>query len=181
MHRQLILWSKQLNDYKIPRWEELPDFDLYSDQVIQLIKGYLNLFDQKEESIITGAMINNYVKHKMMPKPEKKKYQKVHIAYLIAISLLKQVLTIQEINDGITYQAEASGLKGAYNLFCDEMERALQNVALQIQGRVKETNYIVPRENQAMYFASTAFTSKIVAEKIVEINKLEREETDDVE
>lgn len=176
MHKQLMKWSKELIDYRIPRWEELPDFDLYSDQVIQLIKGYLILLDRGEESIITGAMINNYVKHKMMPKPVKKKYQKVHIAYLISISLLKQVLTIQEINDGITYQAEVSGLKDAYNLFCEEIERALHNVALQIHGREKEADYIVPRVNQALYFASTAFASKLVAEKIVEINNIEREE-----
>ena len=55
--------------------EELPNFDLYLDQVITLIEGYLqNLFDEENDTILTAAMINNYVKLKLIPKAEKKRY-----------------------------------------------------------------------------------------------------------
>lgn len=174
MREQLKQWSIQLLDYKLPRWEELPTFDLYSDQVLQLIHDYLYIFINDEESIITGAMINNYVKHHMMPKPEKKKYQKIHLAYLIAITTLKQTLTIPQINAGITYQSEASGLKEAYNLFCEECERALRNVALQIHGRNDEISHDIEEYSQALYFAATGVACKLVATKILEINKEER-------
>lgn len=170
MKKAVIIWSDSLMEYKLPRWEELPEFDLYSDQVIQIINGYLGLFIKEEESIVTSSMINNYVKNKMMPKPEKKKYQRVHIAYLIAISMLKQVLTIEQVNAGITYQAKISGLKGAYNLFCDAMENALQSTALQIQGRYNEIEIEVNEDMQALSFASKAFAFKLVADKIVEAN-----------
>lgn len=170
MHETLKKWSEALLTCKIPRWEELPTFELYSDQVVQLIQEYLSLFFG-EEVIITPSMINNYVKNKMMPKPEKKKYVKVHLAYLIAITMLKQVMTIEQVNAGITYQAQVSGLKGAYNLFCEEMERSLHNVALQIHGRNQEANSEVSPKRQAMYFASNAFACKVVADKIVNINK----------
>lgn len=169
MHETLKKWSESLLACKIPRWEELSTLELYSDQVIQLIQEYLFLFFA--EPCITSSMINNYVKNKMMPKPDKKKYVKVHMAYLIAITMLKQVMTIEEVNAGITYQAKVSGLKGAYNLFCEEMERSMRNVALQIHGRDQEANSEVSPERQAMYFASNAFACKIVAEKIVSINK----------
>lgn len=178
MHKQLMEWSKDLLECQIPRWEDLPTFDLYSDQVIQLINEYLGIYFEDEETIITAAMINNYVKHKMMPKPEKKKYQRVHLAYLIAITMLKQVLTIEQVNAGITYQAQVSGLKGAYNLFCEEMERSLHNVALQIHSRFNEADGEVSKQAQAMYFASNSFACKVVANKIISINK-EKENSDE--
>lgn len=179
MHKELQVWSETLLECHIPRWEELPTFDLYSDQVLQLINEYLGVYLDDEESIITGAMINNYVKHKMMPKPEKKRYQKVHVAYLIAITMLKQVLTIEQVHAGINEQAKVSTLKGAYNLFCEEMERALHNAALQIHGRFEETNSIVSKERQAMYFASNAFACKVVADKIIHINKQKENNEDE--
>ena len=95
LRKDLILWSDTLQDFHLPRWEELPNFDLYLDQVITLIEGYLqHLFDEENDTILTSAMINNYVKLKLIPKAEKKRYNRVHIAYLIAITILKQVLTI---------------------------------------------------------------------------------------
>ena len=174
MHDKLKEWSLQLIDYKLPRWENLPDFDLYSDQVISLIHNYLRIFISDEETIITGAMINNYVKHHMMPKPSKKKYQKIHLAYLIAITTLKQILTIPQINAGIIYQSEASGLKEAYNIFCEEMERSFKNTALQIHGRNDEAIHEIEEHRQALYFAAMAVTGKLVSNKIIEINKEER-------
>lgn len=179
MNDKVIKWSETLIDYKLPRWEELPEFDLYSDQVIQIINAYLHILIKDDESIVTSSMINNYVKNKMMPKPEKKKYQRVHIAYLIAISMLKQVLTIEQVNAGITYQAKISGLKEAYNLFCEAMENALLNTALQVQGRYKEIDVEVNEKLLALSFASKAFAFKLVADKIVEVNGTESEEKKD--
>lgn len=175
MNKNIIAWSEAVLAYKLPRWEELPEFDLYSDQVIQIINNYLILFIKEEDAIITSSMINNYVKNKMMPKPVKKKYQRVHIAYLIAITMLKQVLTIEQVNAGINYQAKISGLKEAYNLFCEAMESSLHNTALQIQKRYKEMDVEVDEDLQALSFATKAFAFKVVADKIVAYGA-EREE-----
>ena len=84
-------------------------------------------------------MVNNYVKLRLIPKPIKKRYNKVHLAYLIAISILKQVMTIEEIRDGIIFQAKINGKKGAYNLFCEEQERALKSIVNQINPRSPNT------------------------------------------
>ena len=94
---ELKRFAQNLLSYHLPRWEELPDFDIYMDQIIALIERYLNILDDGKERIITNSMINNYVKLKLIPKPNKKKYNKEHIAYLIAITLLKQILTISEV------------------------------------------------------------------------------------
>ncbi len=52
-------------DIHIPRWEELPNIDLYLDQVVTILEDYLkDLVNSKEDKIITKTMINNYVKHR---------------------------------------------------------------------------------------------------------------------
>ena len=35
-------WAQQLNAVHLPRWEELPDIDLYMDQVMTLMDRYLD-------------------------------------------------------------------------------------------------------------------------------------------
>ena len=95
---QLQAWIKEVEQYHLPLWEELPDIELYMDQVITLIERYLApLVGQTDNKVITSAMINNYVKLNIMPKPNKKRYERLHMAYLIVITILKQVLLIPEI------------------------------------------------------------------------------------
>lgn len=169
LRRDLVTWSDTLMEFHLPRWEELPNFDLYLDQVITLIEGYLSkLFDNEKDSILTSAMINNYVKLKLIPKAEKKRYNRVHIAYLIAITMLKQVLTITEIKEGIEYQANINGLKEAFNLFCEEQELAVRSVANHLRN--KEGTFQVEGitlQNTAIKMAAMSFAGKLVAEKIL--------------
>jgi len=84
-----------LNARKIPLWSELPELDLYMDQIIVLMDKYLN--SNEKDKLITPSMINNYVKLGIVPPPIKKKYSKTHIAYLIIICSLKQVMPIPDI------------------------------------------------------------------------------------
>ena len=80
--------------HKLPYWEELPNLDLYMDQVIVLMENYFSQYMEPDTKIITPSMINNYVKLGMMPAPVKKKYSKTHVAYLIIICSLKLSLTL---------------------------------------------------------------------------------------
>ncbi|WP_044765800.1 DUF1836 domain-containing protein, partial [Streptococcus suis] len=64
----------------IPYWHELPDLDLYLDQVLLYVNQATDSSEQLEQKSLTAAMINNYVKHKQIEKPVKKKYQKQQIA-----------------------------------------------------------------------------------------------------
>ena len=84
--------------FHIPRWEELPDLELYLEQVVILLEEYLEPFyTDKKEKIITKTMIHNYVKFRVMKAPIHKKYNKSHIAYLITICLLKRIYSIHDI------------------------------------------------------------------------------------
>ena len=113
----------------IPRWNELPEIDLYLDQVVNYIEKYLGQYTvNKEDKIITKTMINNYVKLGIMPAPEKKKYSRSHIAYLIVICVLKQVYSISDIGKLISLTIQYFELSKAYNRFCANLEVSVKNV-----------------------------------------------------
>ena len=81
--------ASQMLQFSCPRWAQLPGIELYMDQVT----GYLNevfapLCPPGEEKILTKAMVNNYVKQKVMAPPTKKKYGRAHVAQLLAICAL---------------------------------------------------------------------------------------------
>lgn len=80
-----------------PKWSELPDIDLYLDQVL-LYVNQISEANQQNEKGLTASMINNYVKHGHLEKPIKKKYSRKQVARLIVITSLKNVFSIQEIS-----------------------------------------------------------------------------------
>ena len=46
--------------HHIPRWNELPEIDLYLDQVVNYLEKYLGILNvNRDEKIITKTMINN--------------------------------------------------------------------------------------------------------------------------
>ena len=116
---KLRRWEKYLEDYRLPAWEEIPDFGLYMDQVVTLLTEYLDYMppELKEEQIITPAAINNYVRKKIMPEPIKKKYYRVHIAYLIMVCTLKQSLSIQMLRNMIPMGLNEEELRRVYGAF----------------------------------------------------------------
>ena len=167
---QMLEWCQQLNDYHLPRWEELPDIDLYMDQVVTLIEKHVLILSPPVDKLLTSAMINNYVKLGLMPKPDKKRYNRTHLAYLIVITLLKQVLTIGEVKDGILLQSRINGTHGAYNLFCQELEHALKRVAGIAQFQQDPKLLIddnLSSENLAVKMVSNAYAYKLLTQKIL--------------
>ena len=116
---KLRRWEKYLEDYRLPAWEEIPDFGLYMDQVVTLLTEYLDYMppELKEEQIITPAAINNYVRKKIMPEPIKKKYYRNHIAYLIMVCTLKQSLSIPTLKTMIPMGLSEEELRRVYGAF----------------------------------------------------------------
>ncbi|MCD7806594.1 MAG: DUF1836 domain-containing protein [Lachnospiraceae bacterium] len=94
---QSILESLDRVDYI--RAEEIPDIDLYMDQVTSLMEERLKPSTRNEDTdkILTKTMINNYAKNDLLPPPVKKKYSKEHILMLVFIYYFKGVLSIGDI------------------------------------------------------------------------------------
>ncbi len=184
--QQLLSWIEELQQYRLPRWEELPDIELYMDQVITLIERYLSpLVGQSDNKVITSAMINNYVKLNIMPKPNKKKYERIHLSHLIVITILKQVLLIPEIKEGIFLQTEIDGMRIAYDSFCQELEEALHAMIEKYQcwstGKIPAPAEQIPLERLGLQMACTSFVSKIFTQKIIVLHSQEHQNTDSTE
>lgn len=174
MENELTAWAEQIKQTKLPRWEELPELELYMDQVITLVDRYLApLLVAKKEYLLSSAMVNNYVKHKLIPAPVKKRYNRNHLAYLIAITLLKQVLAIPDIKELIELQLEKEAPQAVYNYFCLRQEEALTHIADLVLGRKVEV--VLQTENDfrhlALDSATWSFANQTLVEKLLEIER----------
>ncbi len=167
-------WGEAIATFHLPRWDELPTLELYMDQVITLIDQYLSPVIQGEKHpLLTSSMVNNYVKKGMIPAPEKKRYNQKHLAFLIAITMLKQVLTIPEIKTGILFQGKVVGIRNAYNLFCEEQEKAIRIVGQEAAGMPEQIEtQPIAIELIAIKGASRSFANKLLAEKMIALEQI---------
>lgn len=163
--------NKEIKDFHLPRWNELPNIDLYIDQVVCLLEEYLSGYikndNEKEEKIITKTMINNYVKQDIIKPPVNKKYNKEHMASLFVIFILKQVYSINDIKKLIGLAMETSPIEQAYNRFCSELEKAIRIVFAEKNyvknSRLSEEQYIL--RNVVQSFANKLYVQRIYLKK----------------
>ena len=109
----------------ISRIEEMPRIELYLDQVLSIVSTELSPLYVPGEKVVTGSMVNNYVKQRIMPAPYRKRYTRRHLSYLMFVCCLKRVLSISQIAQLIdlgkrceldvshTYDEFATALEGA--------------------------------------------------------------------
>ncbi|MEG2800210.1 MAG: DUF1836 domain-containing protein [Erysipelotrichaceae bacterium] len=169
-------FNKKFKDYHLPRYQELPSIDIYSDQLITYLKETLEpLQIDKKDSLITTAMINNYVKCGLIPSTIKKKYNRRHIAYLIVICVFKQIYPIPKIVKMISVQKELFETELAYNYFCTELENALQTVDVNSIKMSKDTSITGKEERLFVRASIYAYTLKYFVENYLD-TKMSMEE-----
>lgn len=162
--------------HKLPYWDEIPEIDLYMDQVIALMEKYLSFHKTDENTkLITSSMINNYVKLGIMPPPVKKKYSRVHIAYLIIICTLKQALPISDIKELIEFRVKRSSIEETLNFFSDLYDSVFNTViALGKKFSLRNPTEEDLFSDTAIFMAIGSSGSKYIASQIVELNKKDK-------
>lgn len=158
-----------VNNFHIPRWNELPNIDLYMDQVLSYIESCLKDYIKVEvnEKIITKTMINNYVKQNIIQPPVNKKYNRLHIAELFVICILKQVYSISEVKALINLALEANSAENSYNRFCDYLTESLIST---FNGTEYSEISTLTKEQYLMKNVVQSFANKLYAQ-IVYLNK----------
>lgn len=133
---KLRRWEKYLYNFQLPEWDTIPDFGLYMDQIIGLLTEYLDYLppEIKGDRIITAATINNYVRMKIIPEPQKKKYYRVHIAYLIMICTLKQTLSIATIQSIVPLGLSEDEVRDLYVSYVLRHRMAADNFVEQVRA-----------------------------------------------
>ena len=167
MAEKKFIIDEDIEKFHLPRWKEIPEIDLYIDQVVSLLENYLANYiasdNEKGGHIITKTMINNYVKHGVVKSPVNKKYSREHIAYLFVIFVLKQIYSMEEIKKLITLAIETSPIDQAYNRFCSELEKAIKMTftgeSYINNDRLSQKQYIL--RNVVQSFANKLYVQKI--------------------
>ncbi len=173
---KLLRWEGYLNHYKLPAWKELPDIGLYMDQVIALLGQYLDFIPVEDQSDrpVTPTTINNYVRLRVMPAPEKRKYYRIHIAYLIMIFTLKQGVSISYLRQLLPDETDEETVRSFYTAYVARLQYVANFFTAQTRASVKDI--LDPqREGDAsvediiIQTILTAGLSRIMAEKLLHL------------
>ena len=173
---KLRKWERFLQEYALPTWDMLPGIDLYMDQVIVLLTQYLNFLPREDggENVTTPAMINNYVKMKVLPPPVKKRYSRVHLAYLIIVCMLKQTLGIATVQQILPCDASEEKVHAVYDAFA-RMHKVVSNTfATQVRAAATPVLLSAEPDDSAvgcliLQSAIAASLFKLLTEKVISL------------
>lgn len=107
-------------------WDMIPDLDLYMDQVIEYMKRQHPGLDVNEK--LTSSMVNNYAKQGLMPRANGKKYGREHIAWLTAICLLKQIVSVSDTKVLLQEHMKYEETEDFYEKYIDILDRELKSM-----------------------------------------------------
>ena len=174
---KLRRWETYLNNYRLPTWEQIPDLGLYMEQVIVLLRQYLDYLppELKEEEFITSASINNYVRTKIMPEPVKKRYYRIHIAYLLVICTLKQSLSIALVRKILPVNLPQERVREFYNSYVERHAMSAAFFVEQVRGVAgpildhQETSPFSTTRTEELIISSAIIggLSRLLAEKLM--------------
>lgn len=165
----MIADKNQILTYHLPRWKELPELDLYMDQIISIIDKYLSIFapEDPEDKLMTPTMINNYVKQRMVSAPVAKKYDRPKVAFFLILALLKRVMSISELAQLKDYILTAYSFDQAYDTFCEEIETAIQYVFGDHSVESAPLSPENPDQHSAIRATSVAFANKFYIQALL--------------
>lgn len=156
--------SKGLEEFRLPRWDDLPSMDLYLEQILELLDEWLgDYLAAKGKRVLTKTMINNYVKLQYLKAPVNKKYDRLSVACLFVIAVLKPIYTIEEISRFIRLALQFESADKVFDRFCDMTEQAV-SCAFNRTSMPKAKEEGDPRDlfwNICNSFASQLYVKKI--------------------
>ena len=118
--------AQRLGSVHISRIREMPRIELYLDQLLTLVSQELEFMQLPDETLVTGSMVNNYVKQGVIPAPRKKRYTRRHVAALLFVCALKRVFSIAQVSQlAALIWASDLDLEALYDSSCEALERAL--------------------------------------------------------
>lgn len=149
--------------FHMPRYDELPNVELYRDQVIEYIVQVLcPLSGCSDGPWLTPSMVNNYVKQRLVPAPVKKLYGREQIARLLTICIFKQFLPIDAIARLFRIQKVTYPIDVAFDYVSAEINNAVDSAFSRHDGMRRDTASLVTRESLLVRSAAAAFASKVV-------------------
>lgn len=138
--------------YEPAPWALIPDLGLYMDQVITCIEQQFQpLYGEAAKTLLTPAMINNYVKTGLIHRPLGKKYYREHLALLMMIVTLKPVASMDDIARLIALR-EGQTVRDLYEEFQKTQKQVFRSISIDpgvtaLQHAVTATAYRLVTES----------------------------------
>ena len=145
---------KELNLQNQLTLDEMPELDLYMDQVTQLFDSKFNESKRTEEDkALTKTMVNNYAKGKLLMSIKNKKYSKEHLILMSLIYNLKGGLSISDIKSSLnkivtTFESgEKYPVRELYSLYLEQYNEDLSDVEKTIDEKVDNIENMMLSKN----------------------------------
>jgi hypothetical protein len=162
--------------------EDIPNVDLYVDQVVQLFENtYADTTRTDNEKVLTKTMINNYAKGKLFIPIKNKKYSKEHMILISLIYQLKGALSINDIKSSLEninaplINDDTFELNTLYKDYLFLTETNVESFKQDVNNRVKEVNEVSSLEDPKLekFLLLTSFVTmsnmyRRLAEKLVD-------------
>ncbi len=156
-------WRQGLSKMHLAAWDELPEMNLYVDQVVSYVNDHLAGLQVEP---LTKSMVNNYVKKGAIMAPVKKKYTAYQIASLFGIALLKNIYSLDQIKAGIDQLTINNYPKVIYNRFVELFNSHLQETTAPANHLLTPTN-----EKMLQLVVDTAFQRILTVQLLKEMQK----------
>lgn len=154
----LIALLERIEEKSSVLYQNLPDIDLYMDQVIAYLPRQ-NVSEQSGETL-TAAMVNNYIKDGVLPRAVDKKYNRDHLAYLIMISRLKQVLSVKDTALLLNEETKSTPVCDYFDQFQATLKELAQNLSF---SSLDEENL----PDLAVRLALTGYINRLACEAVL--------------
>ena len=159
---EISAFRRQLESLRPADWDTLPDFPLYMDQVLSYMERQTIRLD--ESDALTASMVNNYTKNGLVPRAEGKKYNREHLAYLTFICILKQVMSVRDMD--LLIRAELKddrSVEDGYGAFLDSLDSALTAAAQEMEP-YEDTDSLA---DAAVHFGLLSYAAGLVSRQYV--------------
>lgn len=170
--------AARMKSVHIYRVAEMPRIELYLDQVLTLVADELSFMALPNEQLLTGSMVNNYVKQRLMPAPKRKRYNSEQLATLLFICAFKRVYSIAQLAQ-IMEMVHAAGvdMEALYDEVCAALESSLAEqfavgpdfVAPVIEPRIRPVNdageEVAPELARLLEAAVASLAAKVYVEQ----------------
>ena len=156
--------SQSIADFRLPRYNEIPNVGLYLEQATKYVCEYLAPLG---EFTLTPSMISNYVKKGLIANPVKKQYSREQIAYLFFIAVAKSVLSLDALTGFIKLQQQTYTLPKAYDYFAEQFEMLLR-FSFEVQDSMELVGEDNTDEKRLLFTCIAAAVQKVYLEKCLE-------------
>ena len=170
--------ASRMSKVHIYRIGEMPRIELYLDQVLTMVNDEISFMYLPGEQTITGSMVNNYVKQRLLPAPKRKRYTRRHLAALLFVCAFKRVYSIAQLGRIMGMIDEADVDRSAlYDDVCAALECSLAEqfavgpefVAPVMEPRIRPVNEageeVAPELARVLEAAVASLAAKVYVEQ----------------